>query len=263
MVAQLAWNAPDSVIVGQATPPTVIVNATATVGPTVTFALGVDGAATVEGSVDAPGTVVAPEGTISSALRLIVPRTDVPASGPMTFHATGTAPSLVFRQPGHATINVGSDLAMHLTLRDSSGNPPTAASNVDLPCTLDPGQNTVVFSFDITPMPAAHPATATATTGPVPAATVTEPPTTATPPGPTSSTLTTTGSTTTSTPAQPVVTTATSPPSTEVRASHRAADFWRAGVGWWLAAAGILAAVAAVIGGVLWHTRRRRRVLGH
>lgn len=255
-VAQVTWNAPNSVMVGQATPP-VTVDASATGGPAVTALLGVDGAATVEGSADAPGTVIAPEGTIPSALELIVPRTVVPASGPIVVHATGTAPRLVFRQPGHATINLGSAMTLHVTLRNSGGNP-AAVGAVDVSCTLDPGQNTVVVSFDITPMPAAQPATAAATTGRVPAPTVTEPQATVTPPGPTSSSSTT-GSATTSTPTQPVVTTATTPPAAAVRASSRAVDPRRAMVGWWLAAAIILAAAAGVIGGVWWHTRRRRR----
>jgi hypothetical protein len=247
MVAQVTWK-PAPVIVGQATP-VVTISATAMAGPAVTSLLGVEGAATVEGSVEGPGTVVAPEGTISSSLKLIVPRTGVPASGPMTVSAAGTTPSLVFHQPGHATVNVGSALVLHVALRDSGGNP-TAVSNLDVSCTLDSGQDTVVYSFDIMPMPSAPPATTTATTGPVPAPTVTAPPATVRPPDPTSST------------AQPVVPTATPPPTSKARVGDRAAGFWHALVGWWLAAAAILAAVAGATGGVWWHMRRRR-VLRH
>jgi hypothetical protein len=264
VVAQLTWNAPDSVIVGQATPSTVTVNAKVTLNPTITGALGVDGAATLQGSVDAPGTVVAPEGTIPSALQLTVPPTAVPGSGSMTVNATGTAPSMVFHQPGHATVNASTDLTLHLTLLDSAGNP-APVSNISPSCTLDPGQNTVVFSFNIVPAPTAQPATATAPTGPgtAPAPTVTGSQATITPPGPTGAAVSPTDSITTSTPTQPVVATATPPPSTGVRARDRAADFWPAGVGWWLAVAGILAVVAGVIGGVWWHIRRRRHASGH
>lgn len=65
MTAQVAWNAPASVTVGQTTP-AMTVTAPATIGPTVTWALGFLGATTVEGSVDAPVRWSRPAGTSPS-----------------------------------------------------------------------------------------------------------------------------------------------------------------------------------------------------
>jgi hypothetical protein len=227
MTAQLAWNAPGSVMVGR-TIPTFTLNAQATVSPTVTWALGLVGAATVEGSVDAPGIVDAPEGNISAAVRLTVPRTDVPASGPITVRATGTASGLVFHQPGHAEITAGNELAMHFIPKDASGNP-TPAGEVDLSCTLDPGQNPVVFSFEITPARAATPTTGIAGQATSPTGGLTGTGT----PGPSESVSGTEHSTATA---------------TVTPTAQR----------WWLAGAGILTAVAGVIG-CLWWLRRRRK----
>lgn len=148
MTARLTWNAPNSVLVGQTTP-VLPINATATMGAIVTQGLDLVGAATVEGRVDATGVVVAPEGHIGVTVPLTVPRTDVPAAGPITVGATGMTPVFMFRQPGHATITVGSGLAVHLTPRGAIGGP-TAIGQIDASCTLNPGQNNVLSSFEIT-----------------------------------------------------------------------------------------------------------------
>jgi hypothetical protein len=164
MTARLTWNQPDSVLVGQNTP-VIPVTATATLGDTVTQGLGFIGATTVEGSVDTAGVVVAPEGNLPASLPLTVPRTDVPASGPITVTANGATPVFVFHRTGHATITVDSGLTVHLLPRDASGNP-TIAGQVDASCTLDPGQNDVLTSFEITaPIPAATGGSAGSPTG--------------------------------------------------------------------------------------------------
>lgn len=177
MTARLTWNQPNSVLVGRNTP-VIPVTATATLGDTVTQGLGFIGATTVEGSVDTAGVVVAPEGNLPASLPLTVPRTDVPASGPITVTANGATPVFVFHRTGHATITVDSGLTVHLIPRDASGNP-TIAGQVDASCTLDPGQNDVLTSFEITaPVPAATGGSAgsptgraTRTTAPAPAST--------------------------------------------------------------------------------------------
>lgn len=248
MTVQLTWNAPASAVVGQTTA-TATATVTASVGSTVTWALGLVGAATVEGSVEAPGTVDAPEGKIGAAVRLTVPRTDVPASGPMIIPAAGTAPGQVFRQPGHATISVGSGLAMHLTPADADSNP-TAAGEVDLSCTLEPGQNTVMSSLEITSAAAAIP---TADTSTSPAVGRTGTVTSGSPSSPASSTA-----------PSPEVSGAEYPTVTDPTATKSNSDgpesafrpVGRNTVVWGLAGAGILA--AAVTGGVWWLVRRRR-----
>ncbi|KAA2262723.1 hypothetical protein F0L68_12590 [Solihabitans fulvus] len=248
MTAQLAWDAPATVLVGQAAP-TVTVTATATVGPTVTWALGLVGAATVAGSVDAPGVVAAPEGNIGAAVRMIVPRTAVPASGPMAVHAAGTTPGLVFHQPGHATVTVGNDLALHFSPRDAGGNP-TVTGEVDLSCTLDPGQNAVVFSFTITPAPVAAPPVGPATSpARSPTGTGTRETATLSSSGSSlSATDSTAPSTSVSGSAQSTATAAATPTAERAKIGDLAAT-----------SAAFLAAGAGVAACVWWLMRRRRR----
>ncbi|HEX9338166.1 MAG TPA: DUF6801 domain-containing protein, partial [Pseudonocardiaceae bacterium] len=148
MTAHLTWNTPDSVPVGQTTP-VLPVNATATMGAAVTQGLGLIGAATVEGTADASGAVVAPEGDFNATVPLTVPRSDVPASGPITVAANGTTPVFAFHRPGRATVTIGSRLALHLIPKNASGGP-AAMGAVDASCTLDPGQNDVLSTFEIT-----------------------------------------------------------------------------------------------------------------
>jgi hypothetical protein len=125
-------------------------------------------------------------------------------------------------------------------------------------CTLDPGQNTVVFSFNIVPAPTGQPAnpmgTGLALPLPRPSPGLLRrsrhlarlvppcPPTDSIPAG---------------TPTELVMTTAAPLPTTDVRSRDRAAGFWPAGVGWWLAVAGTLAAIASVVGVSWLYTRRR------
>lgn len=271
MTAQVTWDGPTSAMVGQATP-AVAVTATATVGPAVTWALGQVGAATIEGSANGPGMVVAPEGNISTALELTAPRTDVPAAGPLIVRATGTIPRFVFRQPGHGTVTVGNDFTAHVTLRDANGNP-TGPGEVDPVCTLDPGQNTVVTSFDIIAPVAPSPPSTTKTK--MPGTGARETITTgarASAPGPSASTSAPTDpaapSTAVSVTAAPAATTPASVTPTaaartkgEGPASKPAASWTGSptGTGGWLVMAAAVTAGAGVIGGVWWLTRRRRR----
>jgi hypothetical protein len=259
MTAVVAWHAPPSIAVGQTTP-TITVDATATIDAAVVSALDFVDAATIEGSADAPGTVVAPEGDIHAAVRLNVPRTPVPASGSMNVYATGTAPPLVFHQPGHARITVDNDLALHLTPRQSDGSA-TTVGEVDLSCTLDSGQDNVVYAFDVTPLAAAPPTPAQP--GPVTSPATPAPRTSTTRPAPSGSSVLPPNSTpTSSTRSQPTSTstalpapapTQTGEMDSLIRQTSTLALFW--GTSWWWVAIGVLAALAI---GVWWSTRRRR-----
>jgi hypothetical protein len=270
MTAQVTWDGPTSAVVGQATR-AVAVTATATIGPAVTWALGQVGAATIEGSADGPGMVVAPEGNVSTALEMTALRTDVPASGPLIVQATGTTPRFVFHQPGHATVTVGNDFTAHVTLRDANGNP-TGPGEVDPSCTLDPGQSTVVTSFDITSpvVPTPPRTTKTKTAGTGTRETIT--------PGPSGSTSAPTGSaaprtavsvTAAPTPATPTTPTTPATPVSPTAAARAKGDSpaatpasWTGGptgTGGWLVVAAVVTAGAGVIGGVWWLKRRRGR----
>ncbi|HJP75860.1 MAG TPA: DUF6801 domain-containing protein [Pseudonocardiaceae bacterium] len=231
MTAQLSWDTPRSVRAGTAA----TVDVTATLGSYATWLLGLEGVASVEGSGTVPGTVVAPGKTAPTAIQLTMPRTDVPSSGPMTVHASGSLPRLVLDQPGHATIDLANDLAAHMIPRDASGNVITAAES-DISCGLDPGQHAVVLSLDVTSVPA--PPTAAKTTAPAvplaaaPAASASE-----------------TGSATPTTTARPTAT-----PTITLRAKSAPASTgtWRIGP--------IVLGVAAigVITALLWLKRRSR-----
>jgi hypothetical protein len=155
MTVRLSWNAPKSVPVGRHTP-IVPVTAVATMGDAVTKGLDVISAATVEGRADATGVVAAPEGSTPAGLALTVPKTDVPKSGPITVVASGKTPVFVFHRAGHATITVGSAFAVRLTPKTADGGS-TFLDQVNASCTLTPGQDTVLTSFEITP-PRAEPA---------------------------------------------------------------------------------------------------------
>lgn len=148
VTARLEWNAPDSVVVGRPTPELPL-EITTTLSPAVTAGAGMIGVAAVEATVDATGVVKAPEGDIGVDVPLTVPRTAVPESGPMTVVARGAAPGLVFHRPGTATVAVGDALVVGVDLWEADGDP--AADHVDASCVLDPGQNTVLSSFEITP----------------------------------------------------------------------------------------------------------------
>ncbi len=148
MTASIVWNASDTHVVGQATP-RLPVNASATIGLTVRQGLNLVGATSVEGTADATAVVVAPQGDISVTEPLNVPVTGVPTSGSLTVRASGTMPSLVFSRPGNAKITVGG-LTLHFTPRDGSGGT-TVVGEVNAPCTLNPGQNDVLASFQILP----------------------------------------------------------------------------------------------------------------
>lgn len=171
MTLQLDWNAPGSVPVGRPTP-VIPVQGTATMGDIVTQVLGMVGATTVEGSLVASGVVVAPGGDVPVTLSVTVPRTPVPASGPITIAGSGTTPVFVFHQPGPATITAGSGFSVQITPRDANGDE-TVAGQIDASCTLDSGQNDVLNSFVITapkaaPKPRQSPTTRKADPAPAP-----------------------------------------------------------------------------------------------
>ncbi|MER6011374.1 DUF6801 domain-containing protein [Streptomyces bluensis] len=146
MTASVVWTAPDTHVVGQATSRSPV-SASATVGSDVTRILRFAGAATVEGTADVSAVVAAPQGDIPVDVRLKVPRSKVPGSGPLTVPAKGTLPSLVFSRPGPAKIFVG-EIDLHLVPRDTDGDE-TRAGTVDAPCDLDSGQDGFLAPFTV------------------------------------------------------------------------------------------------------------------
>lgn len=244
MTAQIGWDTPGSAVVGQATPPTVAVNVTATVGPMITWALGLNGVTTIAGSVTAPSTVVAPGKNIPTSVQLTVSPTRVPSSGPMTVHATGTLPRFVFQAPGRATMTLDNDMTVQVALRDAHGNP-AAGGKLNYACALDPGQNTALFSFAVT----SAPVSTTAGTTTSPGTTTNAPGHGSSPTGPGQKPTGPTNNAATRSVGQSVA-------AVGAEGSAPTSDFWR------IASTVIAVAATAVIAGVLWLKRRRRRLPG-
>lgn len=272
MTAQLVWTAAPGVVVGEPAPAATVA-AAATISAAEAAPLRFDGVASVDGGGDLAGAVVAPEGTIDTALHLVVSRSSVPSSGPMTFHATGALSGLVFHQPGHAVVDVGTALDLVLTPRDANGN--SIAGPVSISCTLNPGQDPEVFSFDI--MPAPLPTRAPTTRRPVPPPAVAGAGGAGTPgagssgsgvAGAGGSRVSIGGSST----ASPAVSSGAPPTSLPtasvtatrgtVRDSAVLANRSRRPGDWWLPVGSTMIVLVGVVGGVRWLQGRRRRVPG-
>ncbi|MGS2589918.1 DUF6801 domain-containing protein [Streptomyces hebeiensis] len=117
----------------------------------------------IKGTVQAKIRVTAPKSVTDRTVPFDVVSTNVPASGPFSVKATGTAPRLTFSRPGRAEDTVG-DLVLRVT---ASG---AFTVKLDVPCKLEAGQNNVLASFDIagtgtTTGPAPSGTSATATSG--------------------------------------------------------------------------------------------------
>ncbi|WP_342456237.1 DUF6801 domain-containing protein [Streptomyces sp. G7(2002)] len=138
---------PKSAEVGRPTPKFRI-DAVVPVSSDRTKVIRLAGVRSIEGTADAKALVAAPQGDLDVSLPFDVSRTNVPESGSFHVKATGAAPARTFTRPGSAKITIG-DLTLRLALKDAKGNP-TGPGEVDAPCTLDAGQNTVVASFGIT-----------------------------------------------------------------------------------------------------------------
>ena len=148
VTASLSMDVPPSLAVG-ASSPRFAINALATVNSTFSFGLRyILGVRTIEGTLDADTSVHAPQGEIGVPVHLTVTATSIPASGSFNIPATGTAPTLSFSKPGSASVTAG-DFTLHLVPLDANGNI-TAPGKIDVPCTLNSGQDNVVASFDIT-----------------------------------------------------------------------------------------------------------------
>jgi hypothetical protein len=128
--------------------PTFVVNAAALMTADTAWQLRLVGIRTVEGTANGKVVVTAPQGNIDLTVPFSVPRTTIPASGPFNVPVTGSAPSVTFTRPGRGKIVVG-DIMLRLTPKGADGNV-TFPGTFDAPCKLDPGQNTILASFNIT-----------------------------------------------------------------------------------------------------------------
>ncbi|WP_405009894.1 DUF6801 domain-containing protein [Kitasatospora sp. NBC_01539] len=149
ITARISADIPATLSVGESSPRFAI-QAAATVEASFTLGLRyVLGVRTIEGSVDAETRVLAPQGETAVPVHLSITRTPVPASGAFEIPATGNAPRLSFTRPGTGRVTVG-DFTLHLVPKDADGNL-AAPGRIDVPCTLNAGQDKTVAPFEVTP----------------------------------------------------------------------------------------------------------------
>lgn len=149
ITARISADIPATLPVGESSP-AFAVHAAATVEASFTLGLRyVLGVRTIEGSVDADTRVLTPQGATAVPAHLTITRTAVPASGAFEIPATGNAPRLSFTRPGTGRVTAG-NFTLHLVPKDADGNL-AGPGRVDVPCTLDAGQDDTVAPFEVTP----------------------------------------------------------------------------------------------------------------
>jgi hypothetical protein len=153
-------------------------SATATVPPTATQGLGLVGATTISGSAVAGVTLNEAGAPLDISIPgLAIPSTPVPASGSFDTVASGPVPTATIAKAGTTTVSVGG-FSTTLTPRKADGSV-TGLGTFTSDCTLNPGQDAQLISFDVggtTPPPT----TTTTTPPPTTTTTTTPPPTTTT-----------------------------------------------------------------------------------
>lgn len=138
---------PDSATVGVATPQFSF-SADVEVPANAAEGLILVGGTTVSGTATADSTLTNGSDSLDLQVPLTIPSTPVPATAQaFTVHSTGSAPSVMLKNAGTATITVG-DVDTKLTALTAAGQP-TSLGTFDAPCTLDAGQNNVLATFPV------------------------------------------------------------------------------------------------------------------
>ncbi|MGW1838600.1 DUF6801 domain-containing protein [Streptomyces sp. NPDC002067] len=148
--ARLTTEVPGTVAIG-ARSRTFPIGATTPVDAGITSLLGQVGVASAEGTVTARIGVAAPQGDRQVPVALTIPRTPVPAAGPLVLAAHGSAPAMTFSRPGSGRLTAG-DLVLHLVGRASDGS---VRGVIDARCAPSDGRPVAIASFTITRAPAA------------------------------------------------------------------------------------------------------------
>ncbi|WP_406557284.1 DUF6801 domain-containing protein, partial [Streptomyces sp. YS-3] len=131
------------------------IDALSTVSARAAQGLGLVGAKSVEGVAAASATVNLPGGEqLDVGVDAAVAKAEVPSPArDFEVRASGAAPSLSFRRPGSATIDVNA-LTLKLTARDAAGKVvrlPPYGDVFEAPCTLKPAdQNRTLHRFTVT-----------------------------------------------------------------------------------------------------------------
>jgi hypothetical protein len=112
-----------------------------------TRGLALVGAASIEGTASAGVTLANGSLTLPLSLPLTVAKTAVPASGPFTTHASGSVPPVRLPNAGRTALTIGG-FSARLTPKKADGSF-TGLGSFTSECTLDPGQDPVLLSFDL------------------------------------------------------------------------------------------------------------------
>ncbi|WP_103338396.1 DUF6801 domain-containing protein [Amycolatopsis sp. CA-126428] len=112
-----------------------------------TRGLALVGAASIEGTASAGVTLANGPLTLPLSLPLTVAKTAVPASGPFTTNASGSVPPVQLPNAGRTTLTIG-NFSTRLTPKKADGSS-TGLGSFTSDCTLDPGQDPVLLSFDL------------------------------------------------------------------------------------------------------------------
>ncbi|ANN18369.1 hypothetical protein SD37_23860 [Amycolatopsis orientalis] len=126
--------------------------------------LNLVGATTVEGTAAAEVTLVNGDANpLPVRIPLNVGKTEIPAAGSFSPVATGSVPTVTLAKPGKTTLTVG-DFTTRLTPKKADGSF-TGLGSFTSDCTLDPGQDPVLLSFDLGGTPAGRHYTVAGKTG--------------------------------------------------------------------------------------------------
>ncbi|MGW4063882.1 DUF6801 domain-containing protein [Amycolatopsis sp. NPDC004747] len=112
-----------------------------------TRGLALVGAASIEGTASAGVTLTNGPLTLPLTLPLTVAKTPVPSSGPLTTNASGSVPPVQLPNAGRTALTIGG-FSARLTPKKADGSF-TGLGSFTSDCTLDPGQDPVLLSFDL------------------------------------------------------------------------------------------------------------------
>jgi len=143
----ISTNLPSTIEADTATPP-VQVTSVATISADTTPGLVMVGSKSLEGSAVASAHITGPGTDLDLRVPAKLDSTPVPASGAFDTTARATIEPLTFPTAGVYEITVD-DLLLSITPRDAAGRT-TGLDSFDSDCALDPGQDTVVATVEVT-----------------------------------------------------------------------------------------------------------------
>lgn len=118
-----------------------------TVPDKATRGLALVGAASIEGTASAGVTLTNGPLTLPLNVPMAVAKTAVPQSGPFTAQASGSVPPVRLPNAGRTAVTIGG-FSTRLTPKKADGSF-TGLGSFTSDCTLDPGQDPVLLSFDL------------------------------------------------------------------------------------------------------------------